>query len=57
MVNKESKEHIDTLRYMLSVLMVRQSSWELTEEEKQLTREGINALRAAVELMDIQVYA
>lgn len=54
---KEHQENVETLRYMLSVLMVRQSSWQLNEEERERTQQGIKALKAAVEAMDTQIYA
>lgn len=54
---KEHKNNVDTLRYMLSVLMVRQSAWQLTCEERKRTQEGIKALKAAVDAMNTQVYA
>ena len=54
---QKHRQNLDTLRYMLSVLMVRQSSWDLSEIEKKKTKEGITALQAAIESLDIQVYA
>lgn len=56
-IMKEHEENIETLRYMLSVLMVRQSSWHLNEDERLRTQQGIKALQAAVEAMDTQIYA
>lgn len=53
MAYKDHKRNVHTLRHMLSVLMVRQSAWELNPEEKQLTQEGIKALQAAIETMNV----
>lgn len=54
---KEHEKNVSSLRHMLAVLMVRQSAWQLSDDERKLTQEGIKALRAAIELMDIQVFA
>lgn len=54
---EEHRKNVDTLRFMLSVLMVRQSAWQLSRDEQQRTKEGIKALQAAIDTMSLQVLA
>ena len=54
---KEHEKNVSTLRHMLAILMVRQSAWQLSDDERKLTQEGIKALQAAIETMAIQVFA
>lgn len=54
---EEHKKNVVMLRHMLAVLMVRQSAWQLNEEEKKMTKDGIKALQAAIETMNVQVFA
>lgn len=54
---KEHNEHVDLLRHMLAELMVKQSGPTLTAEQRRLHKKGIKALQAAVEAMNMQVYA
>ncbi len=54
---KDIKEHILTLQYMLSVLMVRQSAWYLDEDERKKTKQGIDALQASIQALCTQIHA
>ncbi len=51
------KEHIDQLRYILSILMERQSMGWVGDNEREECKKGITALKRAVEVMGTQVYA
>jgi hypothetical protein len=50
-------ENLGMLLSMLSVLRERQSSWQLTSEEREKSKKGIEALQAAVDALSIQIYA
>ncbi len=50
-------EHIDLLRYMLCILMERQSAIGVRDNEREKCKKGITALKRAVEVMGTQVYA
>ena len=54
---REHRDNIDMLRHMLSVLMTKQSSPTLTEEQKVDCKNGIRALQAAVDALNYQVLA
>jgi hypothetical protein len=54
---EEHNQHVDILMYMLAELMVKQSSPILTSEQRLLHKQGIKALKAAVDAMNMQVYA
>lgn len=54
---REQQDHVEVLRIMLAELMVKQSSLVLTEDERRLHKQGIQALQAAVEAIESQVYA
>lgn len=54
---RERNEHTAMLMYMLAVLRTRQSAWDLNESEKLECRRGIQALQAAVDAMNNQIYA
>ena len=54
---EQHSKDIQMLRYMLSVLMVKQSSPALNGSEQGRCREGITALKTAIEIMELQVYA
>lgn len=54
---KQQQDHVDILRFMLAELMVKQSSSVLTEDERRLHKQGIQALQAAVDAIETQVYA
>ena len=51
------QEHIDQLRYILSILMERQSRGWVGDSEREECKKGITALQRAVEVMGTQVYA
>lgn len=50
-------ENLYMLLYMLSVLRERQSSWDLTPNERERTKKGIKALEAAKDALSVQIYA
>jgi len=50
-------ENMSCLLHMIAVLRERQSAWELTENERQLTKKGIEALEAAKDALSTQIYA
>ena len=50
-------QNMGCLLHMIAVLRERQSSWNLTEAERQETKKGIEALEAAKDALSIQVYA
>ena len=52
----EQQQYMDTLRYMLAELLEKQSS-VLTAEQRQWHKRGIKALKAAVDAIEVQVYA
>lgn len=51
------QEHIDQLRYILSILMERQSRGWVGDNEREECKKGITALKRAVEVMGTQIYA
>jgi hypothetical protein len=57
MTYKEDRKHIDQLRFMLSILMERQSYGWLKDEEREECRKGIVALQRAVDVIGTQYYA
>lgn len=56
-VVKEHAENMEMLHMMLCVLRERQSSWQLTPEERTNTKRGIEALEAAKAALSVQIYA
>jgi hypothetical protein len=54
---EKHSENMSYLLHMIAVLRERQSSWQLTEHERQLTKRGIEALEAARDALSIQIYA
>ncbi len=57
MYTQEPKEHVDTLRYMLAELLVKQSNASLTTDQRIWHKKGIEALRASIDAIEVQVYA
>lgn len=53
----EHTENMSCLLHMIAVLRERQSSWQLTEQERELTKKGIEALEAAKNALSTQIYA
>jgi len=53
----QHNEHRAVLMYMLAELLTKQSSSSLTEEQQRMHKKGIEALRAAVDALETQVYA
>lgn len=56
-VMENHSENMSCLLHMIAVLRERQSAWELTENERQLTKKGIEALEAAKDALSTQIYA
>lgn len=56
-VMEKHSENMSYLLHMIAVLRERQSSWQLTENERQLTKKGIEALEAAKDALSTQIYA
>jgi len=54
---EKHSENMSYLLHMIAVLRERQSSWQLTAHERELTRKGIEALEAAKDALSIQIYA
>jgi hypothetical protein len=50
-------ENMAVLNHMMCVLRERQSSWQLTELEQKKSKQGIEALQAAVDALSVQIYA
>jgi hypothetical protein len=50
-------ENMTMLLDMICVLRERQSSWQLTPEQREKSRKGIQALQAAVDALSVQIYA
>jgi len=57
MYTQEPKAHVDTLRYMLAELLTNQSYVGLTTDQRQWHKRGIDALRASIDAIEVQVYA
>ncbi len=53
----EDRKHIDQLRYILSILMERQSMACIQDAEREECKKGIIALQRAVDIMGTQIYA
>ena len=45
------------LREIMASIREQQSSWQLTSEEREISKKYIEALEAAVAALDIQIYA
>jgi len=54
---EKHSENMSYLLHMIAVLRERQSSWQLTEDERQRTKRGIEALEAAKDALSTQIYA
>lgn len=54
---EKHSENMSFLLHMIAVLRERQSSWQLTDDERQLTKKGIEALEAAKDALSTQIYA
>ena len=51
------EQNMKHLREMLSHLKEQRSSWQLTEEEREISQKYLKALEAAMEALDCQIYA
>ena len=51
------KDNVETLRYVLAELLVKQSSPALTSKERTTCKKLIDAMQAAVEALDTQIHA
>lgn len=54
---EQHEQHVASLRHMLAELMVKQSGPTLTKAQRRAHKQGIEALKAAVDAMTMQVYA
>ena len=51
------KDNVLTLRFMLASLMERQSHPLMTTNDRKRCKEGIVALKSAIEIIEGQIYA